>query len=133
MSLIAVNPKKLVAQRLQSFPELNALVPATQIHPGWLPQNAVMPAIVTDKIDDARDRTLDGASGLGRPRMQIDIYTDGTTAAGYGEADRIAIAVRHALEDYAGLGHVGERPGFEDETQRCRISQDYQGLLIEED
>ena len=132
MPYTAVNPHKLVAQRLATYPEVTALVPPSQQSPGGVPQNAPMPFITWNQVSDDSDRTLDGASGLKTPRMQIDIYTR-FPVTGYGQADQIAIAVRHALEDYEGLRYAGRNGPFpEYDTQLWHVTQDFQGLLIED-
>ena len=126
-----VNPHKLIANRLATYPEVTALVPASKQHPGIAPQNETVPFIVWHQISGERDRTMDGPSGLARPRCQIDIDTT-SPPTGYGEGDRIAIAVRHALNGYENLALEGERSGYDADTQRWSISHDYMGLLPED-
>ena len=61
------------------------------------PQNTAAPYITLFKVSAPRDATLDGASGLVRGRIQVDVY-----AETYMGSKDIAAAVKAALVDYSG-------------------------------
>lgn len=93
--------EQAIADRLTTDATVASLV-ATRVFPEILPQDPTYPAIAYQRITTQRVRSMDGPSGLSRPRIQIDCY-----AAAYAQAKALADAVRLALDgkrfSYAGL------------------------------
>lgn len=84
---------------LVTAPAVTALVPATAINWGEIPQGTRPPAIALHLIDNADGMTLQGPDGLWQGRVQIDAYA--LTFAG---ATMIARALRDRLHGYKGGG-----------------------------
>lgn len=89
---------------LSADPAVAALVDA-RIYPLIAPQSAPLPRIVYTGAGGIRWNSIDGPSGLGQPRVQIDAY-----AATYGQAHALAKAIRDALDGYRGTA-AGVRIG----------------------
>jgi len=97
-------------------------------------QGAILPYIVYQRIAGPRLRSLDGASGMATPRIQLDIWDDS-----YADTKTLADAVRNALDDYAGViagytvrdlyiedeGESFLHPGGGDELRAFGMRQDY--------
>lgn len=91
---------------------VSALV-GTRIYPLKLPQDDGLPAIRFQRISGERVRTLDGPTGLVRPRIQIDAY--GKT---YAEAKAVAEAVEALLDGYSGPAGTDQIEAVSLETDR---------------
>jgi hypothetical protein len=64
---------------------ISGMVGGTRIHPGILPQGTAqtsnVPAIVQNLISEASDYHMQGASGLGSARVQVDCWAQTPDAA----------------------------------------------------
>lgn len=63
-----------------------------------MPPDPTWPNVVYFRVSGPRDRTVEGANGIARPRFQFDCRAE--TAA---EADALAAVVRRRIEDYRGM------------------------------
>lgn len=99
-----------------------------RLYPALLPQGASGQSIVYTLISGRRDRTIEGANGIARLRLQLDCR-----AAKYGDVKRLALAVRRRLNDYRGrMGNStvlntvvdGENDFYDPEAELHRVSQD---------
>jgi len=82
---------------LSSDSNITALV-SDRIYGSRMPQSPTYPNIVYSRISADRDRTVEGANGIERARIQLDCR-----ARTYGEAKDLAAAVIDSIEDYSGL------------------------------
>ncbi|WP_353474786.1 DUF3168 domain-containing protein [Salipiger sp. H15] len=83
---------------------------------GAHPQGAGYPAAVLTLISETGDHTLDGPSGVSVARVQVDCL-----GTGYGNAKRLAHAIRSVLDGYRGgplkaVFFAGARDGREGGT-----------------
>ena len=106
-----------------------AEVGGTRVFPVVLPQGQTEPSIVYNRISNVGDHHMQGASGLSRPRMQIDAWAQTHDAAAY-----LADLIKEALDGYSGLmGSVvvqgaffdTEREDFNADLTLHRVSRDY--------
>ncbi|WP_210526380.1 DUF3168 domain-containing protein [Rubellimicrobium arenae] len=81
---------------------ITALVPAGRIN--WIahPQGQPWPGIVLHLINRNGDHTLDGPSGIGPARVQVDCW-----ARNYLQAKQIGRAVESVLDGYHGGPFMG--------------------------
>ena len=95
-----------------------------------LPQHGTVPAVVFSVVAGDSDADLEGPTGVGSRRVQVDSWA-GTRA----EATALSLAVRALLDGYSGgaagldvqaVFHLTERWDFEAETKLFRTSQDYE-------
>ena len=95
-----------------------------------LPQAPTVPAVVFAQVAGDEDVALDGPTGVGSRRVQIDAW-----AKSRAEATALALAVRAALAGHSGAAAgfevhgvflLTERWDFEPETSLYRTSQDYE-------
>lgn len=95
-----------------------------------LPQAPTVPAVVFTEVAGDEDVALDGPTGVGSRRVQIDAW-----AKTRAEATALAVAVRTALAGHSGAAAgfevhgvflLTERWDFEPETSLYRTSQDYE-------
>ena len=100
-----------------------------RIFPVVLPQGQREPSIVYNRISAIGDHTMQGTSGLARPRFQIDAW-----AATHNAADELARLIKEALDGYSGLmGTVTVQGAFFDtarddyqaDINMHRVSQDF--------
>ena len=66
---------------LLADPTISSLVGGYRIHHVRLPQDQVEPSVVYNKISEFGDYNMDGDSGLGHLRMQIDSWAQNSDAA----------------------------------------------------
>lgn len=69
----------------------------TGIYPLFIPQGSEPPCLIYQQIDADRQKTYDGTNGLVGALIQVDCM-----AVRYGDARRMADAVRTALVDFRG-------------------------------
>ena len=75
---------------------VSALV-SNRVHPGSLPQGAVLPAIVMNRISGGPQYADEGETGLNEARVQFDCWADS-----YPQAKRVARAVTARLSAFVG-------------------------------
>ena len=110
-----------------------AMVGAERIYPLVLPQGVTQPSIVYSRITGFGDHHMQGASGLTRPRLQIDAW-----AAAADDATDLADLVKARLDGFSGALTAGaetvevqgvffdsEREDYEKDLKLYRISRDY--------
>lgn len=114
---------------LLSISEISALVGGERIFPVVLQQGVRDPSIVYTRISGQGDHHMQGASGLARPRVQIDAY-----APTPDEAAQLADTVKFYLDGYSGpMGNVTvqgvffdtEREDYQADVDLHRVSRDY--------
>jgi len=88
-----------------------------RVYPGFLPQNAKLPAITVERISGGRDIVMGGISGLEHPRMQITSW-----ASTYEAAKALAEEVRLVTDAHSGA--MGA------ETIRAVIIQDESDAIV---
>jgi hypothetical protein len=109
---------------LLADPAIVAIV-VGRIFPGKLPQGVAVPALRYTVVSDVPQNSLQGfTSGLHRTRVQIDAY-----GKRYLDAQGLAKAVTGAVGSLTGQGlrslPLGQRDGYEDETELHRVSMDF--------
>jgi hypothetical protein len=77
--------------------DLSSAVAGNRIYPGQLPQGEIRPSVVYNEISNVGDHTMQGASGLARPRYQIDAWAQTADAAA-----SLALLVKARLDGYSG-------------------------------
>ncbi len=103
-----------------------------RLHPSRLPDKPVLPAVVYTVVADVRDYAHDQALDLGRPLVQLDVWSTRQASA-----LALADALIEALVGYRGaMGGIaytagwrldGQRDLFEEETGFYRVSLDFRG------
>jgi hypothetical protein len=89
---------------------LSAAVGGARIYPGQLPQGQRLASIVYNEISDIGDHTMQGASGLARPRFQIDAWAKTADAA-----SALALLVKERMDGASGVwGSVKVQGAFFD-------------------
>jgi hypothetical protein len=68
-------------QFLLDDPTVSGLVGGVRIHNARLPQDQVAPSIVYVKVSETGDYHMEGDSGLGQVRMQVDSWAQNADAA----------------------------------------------------
>lgn len=90
----------MIEQDLRSYllaqSTINALI-VDRLYPLRLPQGATLPAVTYQRIFGAQAVSHDGASDLGRARLQLDCWADT-----YAVMASLADALRAALSGYRG-------------------------------
>lgn len=116
--------------------QISAVV-ASRIYPTKLPQGTTLASIVYSRISGVGDHHSQGASGLARPRMQIDCWA--STVDG---ADTLGRLVKARIDGFGGAMPYGsnspqdeiavqgvffqsERDDYDDAAKLHRVSQDY--------
>lgn len=107
-----------------------AAILATRLYPVILPQNTIFPAATYQIIDTPRDNTLDGPSGLARPKIQFTLW-----ATKADNVKALARAIRLALNGFKGTLPDGsdvksvlledERETYESDVNLHRIDLDF--------
>jgi hypothetical protein len=117
---------------LRSFLLADPLIAAmivSRIFPVVLPQGQREPSIVYTRVSGLGDHTMQGASGLSRPRFQIDAW-----AVTQDDAAALASLVKDRIDGYRGLmGAVpvqgvffaDEREDYQSDIDMHRMSRDY--------
>lgn len=83
-----------IKAHLATYAELTALV-GTRIHPGSLPQNSPLPALVYSKVSGVPEYAHDGANGAVESRIQISCL-----GADYGTTKNVSKAVKRAFRPF---------------------------------
>lgn len=107
-----------------------------RIYPARLPQGQVLTSLVYTRISGQGDNKMDGATGLSRPRMQIDAWSQSADSA-----SALANAVKDRLDGYRGemapanspadpvfvqgVFFESERDGYDNDSQLYFVSRDY--------
>ena len=107
-----------------------------RIFPSRLPQGEVRPSLVYTRISGQGDNKMDGATGLSRPRVQIDAWSQSADLASV-----LANAVKDRLDGYKGdmspanspadpmfvqgIFYESERDGYDNDAQLYFMSRDY--------
>lgn len=98
--------------------------PGTRIHPLVLPQDPTLSAITYQRIANDPMYSSDGADGLDRVRMQLDVW-----AASYEGAKQLVRAVKNALEAAQSAAFsaqlLTENDFYENAPRLYRVSLDY--------
>lgn len=76
---------------------VNAAVGGKRIYPLKLPQGELLPSLVLVLVSGAGDHTMQGASGLARPRYQVDAWAQTLDLA-----SALKILTKGRLDGYAG-------------------------------
>jgi hypothetical protein len=98
-----------------------------------IPQGETRASIVVSLISGRGDHHMEGASGLARPRLQIDAWApdaDVATALGNAVRDRIdgfsgVMGEGDAAVAVQGVFLADERDGYDDTTKLHRLGRDY--------
>lgn len=110
---------------------------ATRVFPVKLPQATTLPSIVYQRISGMGSHHMQGASGLARPRMQIDCYSLSADTATV-----LANLVKERIDGFSGnmpwgenspaediiiqgIFFADERDDYDDATKLFRLSRDY--------
>jgi hypothetical protein len=124
---------------LHSFLLADVFIPVVvedRIYPNTLKQGVQLPSIVYSRVSGLGDHHMQGASGLTRPRFQIDAY-----ARNPDDANGLADLVKLRLDGFRGQMSLGgspeefvqvqgiffdtEREDYQGEIEMYRISRDY--------
>lgn len=97
-----------------------AAVVSTRVYPLELPQDATLPAIVYSDLGGPRAHSLAGDSGIGRARVQVDMY-----AATLDAANALAVLVRTCINAAFGVECPEPQRIRETELDRYRLTVDY--------
>lgn len=76
---------------------ISGLVGGSRIYPVKLPQGIILASIVYQRISGQGDNHMQGASGLSRPRLQIDCYAPSAMAAA-----QLADLVKERIDGFRG-------------------------------
>lgn len=108
---------------------ISAATGGARIYPVKLPQGVTAASIVVTQVSDIGDHHNEGASGLARPRIQIDCY-----APDFDVARALALAVKERIDGYRGaMGSVavrgvffdGKGEGWEEDSALYRVRHDF--------
>ena len=111
---------------------ISTAVGGSRIFPVMMPQGERGASIVYTRVSGIGDHHMQGASGLSRPRYQIDAY-----AVLHDDANALADLVKLRLDGYQGLmGAVmvqgcffeNERDDYQADVDLHRVSRDYTEL-----
>ena len=103
----------------------------SKIYPGWIPENAKMPAIAFLEVSGVRHHNIDVAY----PRFQFSIFS-----SRYLEAKEIANEVRNSLQRYKGkMGNTrviqavfqNEYESYEEDTLLYHVAVDFKFIFWE--
>lgn len=113
---------------------ISSAVGGARIYPGKVPQGILLASIVYTLISDGGDYHNEGASGLARPRYQIDAWAPTLDAA-----TALANLIKARIDGYRGtmgsggnavtvqgvFRDAGGRQDFDDVAQMWRDGRDY--------
>ena len=106
-----------------------------KVHPGAIPQNGALPAVVYNRISSVRDVDMGGPMDFVQVRLQVDCWH-----TSYAGVKTLADAVRAALNgvglaspktlgsepvQLVYLDNDGDLPDFEGDRRDYRVSQDW--------
>jgi hypothetical protein len=114
-------------------PIVSGLVGGVRIHPNRLPQDQVEPTIVINRISEVGDYNMDGDSGLGNVRMQVDAWAqtaDFANELANAVYDRLSgfrgtVVANSDAIDIQGVFLAQGRDDYDDVTQLSRVSRDF--------
>lgn len=114
---------------LLADPTVSGLVGGYRIHHARLPQDQVEPSVVYTKVSETGDYHLQGDSGLGQLRMQIDSWaqdSDSATVLANAVYDRLTGA-KDVVDsvNIKGVFLANGRDDYDSLTQLFRISRDF--------
>lgn len=92
-----MSAEKAICAILTAASGVSSLV-GNRIYPVRPKQSGALPAITYFRVDGPRVHSLQGPSGLGHPRIQIDCY-----ASTYADCLELSKQVRLALDGYRGI------------------------------
>lgn len=134
MSLVDIRPG--LRAYLLGDAAITALV-GTRVYPVIAPQGQINSHLVYHMISNQGDRHMQGPSGLSRPRIQIDCWSQS-----FDQASVLGLEVKERLEGFRGLMPWGtnspqqsvevkgvffdsERDDFDNDVKLFMISHDY--------
>lgn len=134
MSMVDVRPG--LRAYLLADGAIAALV-GTRVYPVILPQGVTATSIVYSRISGQGDHHMQGASGLSRPRIQIDCWSLSAD-----HAASLALAVKERIDGFRGAMPWGasspqdsaevlaiffesERDDYDPDSKLYRVSHDY--------
>ncbi len=100
MSLIDIRPA--LRALLLANSELSTVVGGERIYPGQMPQGERSSSIVYSEVSDVGDYTLDGPTGLARPRYQVTAWAKTADAAA-----ALGLLIKQVLDGYRGTVSFG--------------------------
>lgn len=114
-------------------PVINGLVGGGRIHHIRLPQDQVEPSVVYVKVSETADYHLQGDSGLGQCRMQLDSWAqnaDAATELANAVYDRLTgardiITVGSDFVNLRGAFLANGRDDYDATAQLYRVSRDF--------
>lgn len=117
---------------LLADPAIAAIV-ANRVFATVIPQGVNSASVVVSLISGRGDHHMEGASGLGRSRLQVDAWAPGAdvaTALGNAVRDRIdgfrgVMGEGDAAVTVQGIFLADERDGYDDATKLYRLGRDY--------
>lgn len=112
---------------------VSSLVGTKRIFPAVLPQGTNDTSVVYNRVSGQGDYDMQGATGLVRPRLQIDAW-----AVNPDDASALANAIKARIDGYKGVMGTGgaavtvqgvfmagEREDYNDQVKMHRMSRDY--------
>lgn len=114
-------------------PVISGLVGGVRIHHARLPQNQVEPSVVYFKVSETGDYHMQGDSGLGQTRMQIDAWaqtSDAATELANAVYDRLSgakpiVSIGSDFVNIKGSFLAAGRDDYDDVARMFRISRDF--------
>ena len=120
-------------QYLLDDPTVSGLVGGVRIHNTRLPQDQVSPSIVYVKVSETGDYHMQGDSGLGQVRMQVDAWAqnaDAATELANAVYDRLSgardtVTVGSDFVNIRGSFLANGRDDYDAVAKLYRVSRDY--------
>lgn len=109
---------------LRSDADVSAMVDA-RIYPMDFPQNPVYPAIIFQVISRFHHAHMQGASGLARSRIQVDVYSQD-----YDTTKALAWKVKNAMHAFKGMVPVVDSAPVEVQGIFCTTERDMAESVI---
>lgn len=108
--------------------DVNNLI-STRCYPVKLPQGFSLPALTYQRISGYRSYDLQGHTGRGIPRFQIDCWA-GTYSAVRDLANKVRLALNGVNgdmggENVEGVELVGDRDDFDEQTEYRRVIMEF--------
>lgn len=124
-----MNPGTAIYRLLRDDATVGAII-GDKIYPGIIPESIAYPAVRYSELSQVFDETKDGPIATGEHSFEVHIYS-----LEYSQAQRIATAIKSALDWYTGTVNsiVIERirftdqsdDPFQDEKELFQITQEY--------
>lgn len=124
--------EQALATHLANDSGISAIV-GTRIYAGLRPQKSPLPSIVYSRVSGVRIESLQGSSGLARPRFQIDCC-----GKSYPAVKNLAEAIRLSLEGFRGtmgggggvvvqcVRYLGDIDFYSDDEEIFRVALDFE-------